>query len=382
MKSIESNARSTYEDAPLSQEELALKGNVKGTGSLPEDLQTLLSENSVLFASLQTDIERTPSIQRIEKQGDFSVWKVKIEEGLFRGIPIKKLLRIPAVEISGAVKGKKTHSSHYPDWADLMYHPRISSDRQFNLLKRQSGARVIPHIVFGNDDRAVYYPHGYPWQCIGLVSSWNDPSTPSPQMSGSGALIGSNVVLTASHNVPWDADPSMMQFTPAYYDGGCIYGSNMTAYVEEVLGFEQDYPPQRQAYDMAVLKLTQSLGDWFGYFGARMYYNDWEDGAYWTLCGYPDAHAGGERPAYQTRIRVIDDDSDGDALEIEHRGDASNGNSGSPFFGWWDPGPYVIGTHSGGQIEKRMWPWGDERINLAAGGEALLDLVGWARDNW
>jgi hypothetical protein len=171
----------------------------------------------------------------------------------------------------------------------------------------------------------------------------------------------------------------MMLFTPGYYDGSSTLGSGAYSYVEEAVAY--DTPLSRQAYDMAVLKLYQPLGDWLGYFGARLYYDDWEGGAYWTMCGYPGEIAGGERPAYQTRIRVIDDDSDGDALEIEHRGDASDGNSGSPFFGWWDPGPYVIGTHAGGQIEK-YWPWGEERINVAAGGEAFVDLVGWAKDNW
>lgn len=156
MKELESNSRSTHADAPLSQEELALKGNVRGTGSIPEDLQALLSRHSVQFTILQANTERTPSLQRIETREGFSVWEVTVEEGLYRGIPVKKLLRVPAREISGADTAKKTLSNHYPDWADLIYHPRISSDRRFDLLQRQSGARVVPHIVFGNDDRNAY----------------------------------------------------------------------------------------------------------------------------------------------------------------------------------------------------------------------------------
>jgi hypothetical protein len=37
-------------------------------------------------------------------------------------------------------------------------------------------------------------------------------------------------------------------------------------------------------------------------------------------------------------LSVEDDDADGDALELEHHGDSSDGNSGGPLFGYWPQG--------------------------------------------
>jgi hypothetical protein len=71
---------------------------------------------------------------------------------------------------------------------------------------------------------------------------------------------------------------------------------------------------------------------------------------------------------------VIDDGGDDDVLEIEHRGDVNSGNSGSQFLGWWETGPFAVGTHAGGQTEKHC-PWGEETVSAAAGGKALIDLV-------
>ena len=381
MEMKKARLKGTHRDTPLSQDSLALRDNRGGTGSMPRELRLLASPVSIVLSTSDRKAKRSPSLQRVRVSPELSVWRVTMGESVYQGLPGTRLDKISPKKVSRKSTSESTLPGHYPDWADFVYHPKLSGVRHVEPLQRHSGARVVPHIVFGQDNRQVYYPYGYPWQCIGRVSSWTNPSSPSPQNEGTGALVGRNVVLTASHIVPWESDEWMMRFTPGYYDGNSTIGTSVYSYVEQVYGYKQAYPPERQAYDMAVLKLYEPLGDWLGYFGARLYFDDWEDGAYWTLCGYPNAVAGGERPSYQIRIRVIDDDSDATALEIEHRGDASEGNSGSPFFGWWDPGPYVIGTHSGGQIEK-YFPWGEERINVAAGGEALVDLVGWARDHW
>jgi hypothetical protein len=97
----------------------------------------------------------------------------------------------------------------------------------------------------------------------------------------------------------------------------------------------------------------------------------------WQTIGWAGAIAGAERPAWQGSIATIDDDPDGMALEIEHLGDTSAGNSGGPFFGVWADGfPYVVGVHSGAQV------MGSEDNNVAAGGAALVNLIIWAHQNW
>ena len=112
--------------------------------------------------------------------------------------------------------------------------------------------------------------------------------------------------------------------------------------------------------------------------------DDWEGGGYWELTGYPGAVANAQRPSYEAGIAVLDDDSDGDAVELEHHGDATAGDSGGPFFGFWGDGfPYVIGTVSGGEnISGGFLGIGNEDNNICAGGKAMVDMINWARNAW
>ena len=103
------------------------------------------------------------------------------------------------------------------------------------------------------------------------------------------------------------------------------------------------------AHDISLLRLYDPLGDALGYFGSKVYDRAWQDGNYWALAGYPVAVTS-ERPSFQLGIPVLDNDVDGDAMELEHQGDTTGGDSGGPFFGTWPDGfPYVIGTVSGGE---------------------------------
>src|SRR5437588_4195058 len=73
---------------------------------------------------------------------------------------------------------------------------------------------------------------------------------------------------------------------------------------------------------------TRSLCDWSSDCALPIY--DWEGGNYWTLAGYPGAIAGANRPSRQMWWPVLDDDSDGNAEEIEYEADATPGDSGGP----------------------------------------------------
>lgn len=258
----------------------------------------------------------------------------------------------------------------------VVYHPKLGTAGVHEPLRRRSGQIVTPHYVFGTDDRQVFWPSGYPWRCTGRVFAWTNPSG-GPAWSGAGALVGRNVVVTASHVVPWGSSPWMMQFVPGYWDGSSVYGPSVSSYVQSYRG----YRDHDQGDDMAVLKLYTPLGDSMGYFGYKTYDDDWEGGNYWTKVGYPGMVAGGQRPSRITWYPIIDDDNDGAGVELEYRADSTPGDSGGPVFGWWSGMPYVIGTHSGGE-EEYQFPWYIIRNNLAAGGSALSSLIGWARANW
>lgn len=262
-----------------------------------------------------------------------------------------------------------------PKWGGITFHPKLSVAERVISVRRRKGQRVIPHYIFGPDDRQVFYPNGYPWRCVGRVFAWTDP-TAGWAWYGSGALVGSNVMLTASHVVPWSSSPWMMKFVPAYYDGSSLYGSSVYSYVESVRG----YNPHGQGDDMAVCKLYTPLGNTLGWYGSRTYNDDWEDGHYWTKVGYASAVTS-QRPNRIQWFPIVDDDNDGAGVELEYKADSSGGDSGGPVFGWWDDGPYVIGTHSGGE-EEYHFPFSIVKNNVSAGGAALVNLVRWAHDHW
>jgi hypothetical protein len=152
------------------------------------------------------------------------------------------------------------------------------------------------------------------------------------------------------------------------------------------------------AWDIAVLRLAEPLGDWLGMFGAQPYDDDWEDQPRWTLVGYPiewgsqiinipfvgsfviPRNTGGNTPTRQFGISIEDDVADGDALELEHHADFSPGNSGGPLFGFWPDGAYVVGVQSGDNITDLLIA--TNIIGIAAGGNAMVNLVRWARDTW
>lgn len=283
--------------------------------------------------------------------------------------------RLDAVALPKAARATPADAEPFlPKWSGVAFAPRAAAAMQRPVLRRRNGARVRPEYVFPPDGRQVYTPNSYPWRVVGRIFVWTNAATPNWSWSGSAALVGKNVILTASHVVPWGNDGNWKAlFVPAYYDGASLYGANAASWVTSARGY-QDHD---QGDDMAVMRLAQPLGDWLGYFGYKTYNDDWEDGNYWTLAGYPGDVAGGQRPSANYWFPITDDDSDGAGVELEYKADTNSGNSGGPVFGWWDGNPYVIGTHSGGEDN-----FGEPKQNVAAGGSALSSLIAWARSNW
>ena len=132
-----------------------------------------------------------------------------------------------------------------------------------------------------------------------------------------------------------------------------------------------------------MLRLYTPLGSSLGYFGWKTYDNSWTGGNYWWLAGYPFDIANAQSPSYQSGIPVLDQDSDSGGLELEHQGDTASGDSGGPFWGFWADGfPYVVGTVSGHEnISGPSWTGGEDN-NIAAGGNALSNLLAWGRSTW
>jgi V8-like Glu-specific endopeptidase len=264
-------------------------------------------------------------------------------------------------------------SSYIPSWTAVSATPTLAPEVERPRLVRRNGTRVRPEWVIPPDARSPYYPNSYPFSLVGRIFVWWDAASPNWTKWGTASLLGARTILTASHMVPWDSSNWKALFVPAYYDGASIHGAWAASWVTNAQG----YPSHAQGDDMAVMRLDVPLGNNLGWFGFRTYDDDWEDQNVWTLPGYPWDKDNGNRPWLHLNFPIIDDDNDGAGVELEYRADTEDGQSGAPVFAWFSGSPDVVGTHSGGEDNV-----GEPRQNVAAGGNALTNLLHWARNNW
>jgi V8-like Glu-specific endopeptidase len=366
-------------DKPLTQSQCALRDDLEATQELPADLAHRFSHQRI-FLPREAQTEIAEDLQ----SGDASPgkWALEMPADSSTGLPGRTAERLDPAAIPEELTGRRHLDAYRPPWSTHVVQPKISGppDAPQPFLRTLSGRRLrTAYGVYGNDDRMTFRPSGYPWQCIGRVFAWTNGGTPGWSWYGSGVLVGPRHVLTAGHVAPWGSPNWGMLFVPGYYDGVSVVGSGASSWVSDFRSLDSGASTV-SAHDMSILRLYDPLGDGLGYFGVKTYDRAWQDGNYWALAGYPSALTP-ERPSYQLGIAVLDSDADGGALELEHHGDVTSGDSGGPFFGTWPDGfPYVIGTVSGG--ESISGGGQDEDNNICAGGQDLTDLINYWRTNW
>lgn len=360
------------QEAPDSLGSVHARRPIMGTGRLPKDLVELAQSREYFI-----EAEKKPaiSVERVGKATD-RLWRVRLPvHGAPPGARLgNSIVRAKPEVVLKEVDQKVTHTSFRPAWADALFVPRRAAAVQPQVLRRFDGRRVTPLWVFGNDDRWQFRDPSWPWGLVGRVFN-------SRGYSGTGALIGDRLVITAGHMVPWGDKPWWMLFVPAYYDGVSLHGAGVQSYVSDARGYDVD--GNVTGYDWAVLRLYNPLGSSLGYFGYNGYADSWNDRSYWSVIGYPGAIANAMRPSFQGSITVNDTDSDsngGEELESE-TADVSAGDSGGPLFGWWGNDPRIVGVVSGEEESSFLW-WTIEKDNVMAGGSGFTGLCAWARSNW
>lgn len=258
-----------------------------------------------------------------------------------------------------------------PSFSDLDYVPKLESKLNRkpiffdkNTLATGSGVKTI----FGTDNRRVYYSTAYPWRCVGRVES--------PLGFASGVMIGPRHLLTCSHIIDWRSNNTTgwLKFTPMYYNGSAPYGSAWairTYYKYKVAGPTIDSTEIQ--YDYVVVVLDRYIGNSTGWMGSKSYSDSWDGGAYWTHAGYPADLTGTQRPTYQTGIALDGDFWSADDNEsMSHKADVWPGQSGGPFWGYWNGLPYAVATQSAHNSND----------NFASGGSDLVNLVIRARNEY
>ena len=198
--------------------------------------------------------------------------------------------------------------------------------------------------IFLPDGRVVFNDTAYPWSTTGRVET--------PGGIASGVMVGARHMLTCSHTIQWNADGTTgwVKFTPSYFDGSEPFGVawGIRVYWEGIKVVGPGIDAEEGRHDYVVVVLDRRIGDLTGWMGARTWSVSWNGGAYWTHVGYPEDLASNQRPTRQTGIAGTSTDSPLHT-RITHFGDVWFGQSGGPFFGWWngDPQPKVVADQSG-----------------------------------
>jgi V8-like Glu-specific endopeptidase len=361
----------TYQsDDPLTAEQLARLKPIRAGAPLPAG-SILRGWQSLLFSAPSGKRPRiTAKVTKVAHAAKREIWRVEINvAGAEPGARVRiQMKRVAPKRLRSDTGPIDTLHGHRPTWAGMSFKPRPSKPRPQQFLKVK-GRRVRPLYIF-HDRRQALTNSDYPWWCVGLIKS--------NRGTGTGALIGRNIVLTAGHVVPWDARDPWMTFSPGWNIPTISFGEwpLVRAHGYTVAQSPEDF--EHVAHDMALVQLETPLGDTLGYFGAKVYKDRWDGRGYWTSVGYPDDWQG--NPEFEGTDTVEDADSEDDGLYLETEASITQGNSGGPFFGWFNVNngvaPYVVGVVSAEGAEAEI---PRDHDNFAAGGDALVNLIAWGR---
>src|SRR6476659_2731519 len=191
---------------PLTPEQLLQLDNVRAAKKVPSDISQRLSTRKLVISGARGS--------KLEKSDVRGAQEIALSGKAVIGLPGLKAARMPRPRKRPA---GRAIAPHRPAWVDHVHHPKRTSAPHWarGAVERPGYRGEVYYGVFGADDRQVYYPSGYPWQCVGRIFAWNDASAASWAWSGSAVLVGPRVVLTAGHVVPWDASSWMMLFVPS-----------------------------------------------------------------------------------------------------------------------------------------------------------------------
>jgi V8-like Glu-specific endopeptidase len=366
-----------------------------------EALEKLLIEYGLNKPSTLIRSEQKPEIEihyeQVQDIKDGNLWRVEFGGKSLGGSTFDETLALDASSMLSAKRksdSKELESlqSYIPDHLGIAPFPRMASlsyPPEIIYIRRAGTDKLNLRSGGGfNIDRL-----SYPWCTVGKIVTWGRYEIPGffPPIqiprSGTACVVGRNVVLTASHVIPWGATSWSARFIPAASSieprqpYGVFNATNAYGYsnIDGEIG--------GSGYDMTILRMDRPVGDITGWMGSIS--DNKDEGLYykrsWTSMGYPGSYQLTEDAIYELSIKVQDVDNDDDgSRQIETEPFTDRGWSGGPLFSWFDKyknlelnGPCVAGTLSG-----RGNDFAAPEYSVFSGGDALVRLIKYGRDNW
>ncbi len=216
----------------------------------------------------------------------------------------------------------------------------------------------------------------YPWSCIGRIDVYLGDQFIN---SGTGFMVGPNLLMTASHVMPWKYDGKCtIYFTPAKHPSHTPPFGSTT--VSDWYGVPHDGPwdivLQSDASDLVICRTHDPIGNVCGWLGTQSFKNhDNYFDYYYSSLGYPDFGDG--YPVCEFIATIRDVDGDNNMRELETVNFAGPGWSGGPLFTVIDDDWRAMGVCHGYEVEFALGipPW---NANLVfAGGKWMVDLVNY-----
>lgn len=364
-----------------------------------------------------------PGEVTLERAGDRGRFTLSSDAPILHGLPLEqeddaageavvrsqaqriedRALRLAGTRTKNGRPQSEPLDGHRPSRLPIAYLPRTIAvgHAAFGASARGGKVRLSTSIVettegdahstiFDGESRDGLRPTHFPYTAVCKLELWTRPG-PSGAWANSGKyasgfLVGRRTLLTSGHafeDQRLSSEMAAIKVIPACWGNQPVYGLGMVTWVRQRKWWHSD-----SGNDLQLCRLADPVGDSMGYFGAQEYDSDWEDEAVWTMAGFPyDISKFGM--SVQHGISVRDDDdgddikldgADYDTTQIESDADEASGASGSPLFAWFGGKVRAIGVHSG--VEHDWTASGIETWSCAAGGEGLVALARWGRENW
>jgi len=261
------------------------------------------------------------------------------------------------------------------------YVPQDATDQQSAETVQVEAVNIKKFIEKGFKEPDMLKRHRvvneklFPWRTVGKLFV-GEGSISNILWTGSGVLVGKNLILTAGHAIPWGKEKAWIRFIPAFNNDAAPYGSS---FIKKYYGYHQD--GEVNGLDYVICKLETPLGDSTGWMGSKSYANDSDYyKGNWVSVGYPSepANPGAQFMVVEKNVKILDVDDEGsEGKELETHLYSLGGWSGGPLWAYLPKEPHVIGIMSGDETDFLQ-----PRHSVSAGGIAMVNLVKWGMAKW